>query len=180
MSKSVKVVQAVESAPVVAAKPVPAIESTINELTLVMTFSNGKTIEIDAGTLSTDIQKAAMMHGLKQKLADAAAISRNTDTGRSASIEDKFAAVEEVATRLKANGGWNKTREGGGQSGGLLLRALCELMPRKTREELVEWLAGKTDKERAALRASERVAAVIATYKTTDTELANSLLDELN
>lgn len=161
-------------------KSVPAIESTINELTLVMTFSNGKMIEIDAGALSEDIQRAAMMHGLKQKLADAAAISRNTDTGRSASIEDKFAAVDEVATRLKSNGGWNKIREGGGQSGGLLLRALCELMPRKTREELAEWLAGKTDKERAALRASERVAAVIATYKTADAELANSLLDELN
>lgn len=177
--KNAKSVPQTTTAAPVEVKKASTIESTITDLVLVLTFSNGKTIEIDANTLSPDIQKQAMMHGLKQKLADAAAISRNTETGRAASVEDKFAAVEEVANRLKANEGWNKVREGGGQSGGLLLRALCELMPRKTREELAEWLAGKTDKERAALRASETIAAKIATYKPVDAELADNLLAEL-
>ena len=147
-------------------------------LTLVMTFKDGKTIELNAGTLSEEIQRTAMMHGLKQKLGDAAAISRNAETGRAASIADKYNAVKEVADRLTTERQWNKTREGGSGGGSLLLRALCELQPRKTREQLSEWLATKTDKEKAALRASEAIAAKIASYKATDID-TESLLAEL-
>jgi hypothetical protein len=161
-------------------KKIPTIETTITELVLVLTFAHGKTIEIDASTLSKDIQNQAMMHGLKQKLVDAAAISRNPETGREAKIEDKFEAVEEVASRLKLDGGWNKQRAAGeGSGGGLLLRALCELYPRKTRDELREFVNSKSATERAALRATDKVAALILTYRASNAD-GDSLLDELN
>lgn len=134
---------------------------------LELTFSHGEKLTITAGQLSADLRAYALVHGLKQKLVDAAAISRNPDTGRSATIEDKYAAVREVYERLIA-GEWNKRREAGegGGTGGLLFAALVRLYAgRKTDEEIRAFLAGKSDKEQAALRASSRVAPIIQAIK---------------
>ena len=59
-----------------------------NEDTLVIEFAHGKRIEVRPSQLVGSVQEQAMFHGLKQKLVDAVAISRNPETGRSASIED--------------------------------------------------------------------------------------------
>lgn len=130
---------------------------------LELVFDNGKTLKITEAQLEHDMRAAAMIHGLKQKLVDAAAISRNTDTGRAASTDDKFAAVKEVYDRLLA-GQWNKGREGGGGSGngGLLYRALIRLYPAKTSDQIRTYLDGLDDKQQAALRKNPKVAAVIA------------------
>lgn len=142
-------------------KTIPTIAATINEQMLVLAFADGSNITMDAAQLSDEIRQQLMMHGLKQKLVDAAAISRNPDTGRSATVEDKFAAVDEIAQRLRA-GEWSKRREGSGEaSGGLLFRALCELYPNKTPETLREFIAGKSKEEQAALRATPKIAAII-------------------
>lgn len=139
-----------------------ALKAEINGTTLTITFAHGKSITVEAMELSEDIRMTALMHGLKQKLADAAAISRNTDTGKSASVEDKYRAVEAVAMRIRA-GEWNAKREGSGAvTGGLLLEALVRhYAGRKTVETLREWLATKSDKEKAALRATAPIAAHI-------------------
>ena len=109
----------------------PAIAAEVSDTTLTLTFSNGEVLTVDATSLSPDIQTAACLHGLKQKLVDAAAIARNTDTGASATLEDKFNAVREVFERITApDGTWNKQARAGGTStggSGLLLRALMEL-----------------------------------------------------
>lgn len=140
----------------------PAITATLDGAVLTLAFSNGEAVSVDADTLSDDVRGYAMLHGLKQKLVDAAAIARNPDTGRSATIDDKFASVYEVAERLKA-GAWNKTREGGEGTGGssLLARALVQ-MTGKTRAAIEEFLNGKTKEERTALRKNPKVAAIIA------------------
>lgn len=147
---------------------VPAIDATIelgalgmhNKLRL--TFSHGQVLEISDADLSPTIIAQAVMHGLKQKLVDAAAISRNTETGRAASVVDKFEAVKEVYDRLHA-GEWNKRREGGaGASGGLLFRALCRMYDgKKTADDIKAFLEAKTDAEKAALRKNSKVAAII-------------------
>ena len=160
----------------------PAIDATTNAdaLTVTLAFSNGQTLSIDATTLSGDIQAMATLHGLKQKLVDAAAISRNLDTGRSATIDDKFAAVKEVYDRLLA-GQWNKTREGGSVKGGLLFRALCILYADKTPEAIRAFLEKKTAAEKTALRNTAKIAAIIATFKEepTDGIDTDELLGEL-
>lgn len=128
-------------------------------------FSHGKQLQLQIGDLNEAILEQAVLHGLKQKLVDAAAISRDPETGRSATVEDKFEAVKAVFDRL-LSGQWNATREGGGQvKGGLLVEALCRLYPSKPREGLVEFVAAKTDKEKAALRKNPKVAAIIAQIK---------------
>jgi hypothetical protein len=135
--------------------------SPIQHSMLTIEFGNGQTIKIDTRALPPNILSQAIAHGLKQKLVDAAAISRDPATGRAASIDTKFHAVDEVATRLLA-GDWNKRREGGGAAGGLLFRALCAMYAgRKTPEQVKEFLDAKSDKEKAALRKNARVAKII-------------------
>ena len=142
-----------------------AISTEIVEGRLVMTFGNGESLSVDPATLSEEIRLAATLHGLKQKLGDAAAISRNPDTGRSASLDDKIAAVREVFDRITApDGTWNKVREGGDGSGngGLLFRALCNLYAgKRTPEQITAFLAAKSEGEKVILRRMEPVASEI-------------------
>jgi hypothetical protein len=144
----------------------PAISATIEGSVLSITSSDGHTIRLDAGSMTDDIRHAAMMHGFKQKLVDAAAISRNPDTGRSATTEDKMNAIREVAYRLSA-GEWNKRREGDGTANrGLLLSALVRLYAgRKTEDQLREWLSGKDEQAQADLRADPKIAPIILAIK---------------
>ena len=164
-------------------KRIPAINAEIVGETLRLVFANGETLELNSLTLTPAITRAAIMHGLKQKLVDAAAISRNPDTGRSATIEDKYEAVKTVYDRL-LSGLWNAPRgEGGAPSGGYLLQALCRLYPAKSVENLRAFLEGKTDKEKAALRKNPRVAEIIEAIKAEnakpDENAGEDLLSEL-
>lgn len=165
-------------------KNVPAIAAEVNTITgvLRLQFSNGDALALQLSELSDDIRQQATLHGLKQKLVDAGAISRNPSTGRSATVEDKIAAIHAVYDRLLA-GQWNKTREGG-VVGGLLFRALCRLHPTKTPEAILAFLAGKTDAEKTALRANAKVAAIITEIRAEAGVAGNidtdGMLDELN
>lgn len=169
-------------------KRIPAITATIvnNDAGhpggLALEFANGKTVSLIASQLTNAILEHAVWHGLKQKLVDAAAISCNPDTGRSATIDDKYQAVMEVYERL-ISGQWNKGRgEGSTGNGGLLFRALCLHYPAKTPEAIRAFLDKKTPKEQAALRTVPAIAAIIDTLKATtvDSDAATGMLDELN
>lgn len=130
---------------------------------LTLTFGTiGRTITIQTGDLHPSILTQALMHGLKQKLVDAAAIARNPETGRSATAQDKFDAVAVVYERLLA-GNWNAPREGG-ETGGLLLRALAQ-MTGKSVADLKPTYDDYTDEQKAALRKNPKVAAIIATLR---------------
>jgi hypothetical protein len=146
-------------------KRVPAIKATVvrndkdRAVALHLAFQGGTELALTADKLTQDILNEAVWHGLKQKLVDAAAISRDPETGRSATVADKMAAVTRVYDRL-LSGMWNEPREGGG-SGSLLFKALCRLNPAKSPEALREWLDGKTDEQKAALRKNPKIAAEI-------------------
>lgn len=164
-------------------KRIPAVSAETNAEagTLRLDFANGEAITLHISELSRAIIDQAILHGLKQKLVDAAAISRNPDTGRSATVADKFAAVYAVYQRLVA-GEWNAARgEGGTGSGGLLFRALCAVYADKDPAMLREWLAGKSRAEQAALRKNAKVAAAIAEIQAaSSTADADELLGELD
>ena len=148
---------------------------------LALECSNGKAAAVRLHDLTPEILAQAALHGLKQKLVDAAAISRNPDTGKPASPDDKWAAVMEVYSRITGPGAtWNKTREGGaGGSGGLLFRALVRLYPAKTADQLREYLDGKSDAEKTALRKNPKVATVIEEIRAETGKAANVDTDEL-
>lgn len=125
---------------------------------------DGKTLTIDPANFSADVRNYAMLHGFKQKIVDAAALSRDEATGRSASPMEKFAAMADVATQL-AEGDWNKRATGDGTAGvGLLVSALMRLTG-KDRAEIEPVVEGWTKEQQAAMRASAEVAPIIATIK---------------
>jgi len=146
------------------------IEARINEATgaLHLTFDNGERISLSVDELTPAMRTMAMLHGLKQKLVDAAAISRDPETGRSATTDDKYRAVKAVYDRLTGpNPSWNSVRgEGSGTgTGGLLFAALVRLYPAKTPDVLRDYLSGLTLAQQAALRKNPRVAPVIEEIK---------------
>lgn len=140
--------------------------SRVGDDELVFTFADGQELRIDAGKLTYDIRHEAVMHGLKQKIGDAAAIGRNPETGRSATLSDKYAAMRAVVERLQS-GSWNAERgEGGAPAGGLLFAALVRMYAgKKSEEDIRAFLAGKDDKQKAALRKNPRVAEIIEEIK---------------
>ena len=126
---------------------------------LVLTFADQTTATLSTQELSPEILSQALLHGLKQKLVDAAAIARNVDTGASATTADKKEAVMEIHTRL-LEGAWNKGRavsEGTNGKGSILLLALQRLQPKRDAAELAEWLKARTDAERAALAKNAKI-----------------------
>lgn len=129
--------------------------------TLVLTFGTGNTLEFQPSMTTPEIATMAMMHGFKQKLVDAAAISRNPDTGKSATFADKEAAVREVYDRL-VNGQWNKAREGGDGGMGLFVAALVRLYPAKGLDGVKAFLEPMSDEQITALKRNPKVAATMA------------------
>lgn len=123
-------------------------------------------LQVQLRDLTDAMVEMAALHGLKQKIVDAAALSRCPETGRSATAADKYNAMKEVLERVRA-GEWNKARGDGtgAGAGGLLFTALCRLYTAKTPDEIRTFLEGKTTAEQAALRKNPRVAAVIETIK---------------
>lgn len=140
--------------------------SRVGRDTLNFSFADGQELSITASGLLPEIRHEAVMHGLKQKIGDAAAIGRNPETGRSATLADKRAAMRAVIERLQA-GSWNAGRgEGGAPAGGLLFTALVRMYAgKKAEEDIHEFLAGKDDKQKAALRKNPRVAEIIEQIK---------------
>ena len=139
------------------------IEASIeNDGTLVLTFRHGEVLRLRPESLTPEIQRAAMIHGLKQKLVDAAAISRDTTTGRAATIATKYEAVREIFDRITGeNPSWNKPRAGGaGGQGGLLARAIARYknVPVEAAKAYLERL---TDAQKQALRVDPRIATII-------------------
>jgi hypothetical protein len=166
--------------------PALSVETDVENMALAITFASGNILSLTTGMLSVDIANHALLHGLKQKLVDAAAISRNPDTGRSATVDDKESAVREVFDRL-VSGQWNKGRaDGEGNTGGLLLSALCQLYPAKTTADLREWLGTKDAAQKKALRETPRIATIMAEIKAArakaddKTPDVDGMLDELN
>lgn len=145
--------------------------------------ATGDRINAAIDQIPAHLHSALALHGLKQKLIDAAAIARDPETGRSATVQDKWNALQAVWARLLA-GEWNAQRGDGTGTGGLLFKALCRMYPTKTAEAVREWLDKLDDKKKAALRLNPKVAAIIETIRAEQAKAgdidSDELLDELD
>lgn len=91
-------------------------------------------------------------HGAEQKIGD--------ETAGEEDVEDMILAVDDVCARL-GKGEWSARAEGGGMKGmSVLLKALIEFT-RKTPDEAKTFLAGRTQKEKLALREHPPIKAII-------------------
>jgi hypothetical protein len=115
---------------------------------LLWTFTDGHTLAFQPSRCTAAIGNQAMFHGFKQKIGDAAAMSRNTETGLPATVVEKREAMKAIVNQLY-NGDWNGPRER--EAGGDLADAIA-IVKKCERAKAVEWLKGKSEAEKRALR----------------------------
>lgn len=140
------------------------INSSIVGTTLTITLTGCPTIMIDLTALDEATRQAAALHGLKQKVCDAGALSRDTTTGKSATPMEKYEAMALVAESVLA-GVWNRKATGGSGGGeGLLIVALARITGQSLADVRAE-VGGWDDKTQAAMRADAAVAPMIAMVK---------------
>ena len=106
-----------------------AIVSVLHSEDGLITFNvvGAGAIPFNPSTLSDDVRNRAMVHGLVQKITDAAAISKSELTGDPATdAETKYQAMLAVADRLSA-GEWRAARgDGSAPVAGVIYRAFRE------------------------------------------------------
>lgn len=156
------------------------IETSAEAVTMI--WADGIVDKLEVSKLSADVLAAATENGLKQKLGDAAAISRDPITGRSATIQTKRERVRAVAQNL-LDGHWiAPTRSGNGGGDSIrrtLIDALLQLNPSLDRERVTAAITAKSHAEVLAMRAVPRVAEVIARLAGAGNVDADGMLDEL-
>lgn len=144
--------------------------------TLTFTVGNGAgSFTIEPAALSEDVRRRALIHGVVQKISDAAAIAKAelpTDPAEAAKV--KFEAMQSVATRL-VDGEWSKRNgEGAGPVAGLIYRAFAEWaanaakakkVDAPTDEQLRAVYDKKTRAEQLALRNVPAIAKIIERIK---------------
>jgi len=138
-----------------------------NETLITFNVEGQPTLSLVFANLSDDVRTRAMVHGLVQKVSDAAALPKNED-GSPASPADKHAAMEAVISRLM-EGEWNKRGEASGDSApaGLIRRAVIEWAVANGRTE-AKAIAFYESKDRAgqlALRKVPEIAAIMERIK---------------
>lgn len=120
-------------------------------------------IKMNVSELHPDITFRAMVHGLVQKVGDAAALSRDTQTGKAATPEEKFNAMKNVVDNI-IEGQWNAKRVGGSRTSTdteLLIRAIVEYKGLDA-EAVTERVKGLGLKDRKALMAAPGIREIIA------------------
>lgn len=105
----------------------------------------------------------AAVHGFGQRIPDAAAIARDTETGKSATPQEKYDAMAKLVAHYNSGTSeWSRVREAGeGNSGGLLLAALVKMSPTKSKDEIRTWMKSQTRTQLDAMRDTDRVKKVI-------------------
>jgi hypothetical protein len=125
----------------------------------------GKTM-LETGRLSRQNLYRAAIHGMIQRISDAAAISRDPETGKPATPAEKLAAMSALVEHYHSGTSeWSRVGVGGGPKGGFLFEALVRMYPAKTAEDIRTWLDGQSKSAQAALRANPKVAAIISTIR---------------
>lgn len=132
-----------------------------------------RTILLDMGKVSSANKVYAAFHGIKQRLVDAAALSRDTKTGKAASPMEKADAIAEIVEHLESGTEkWSRVATSAGAKGGFLFEALCAFNPTETPENIRKFLEGLTAQQQSALRDDDEVAPHIARIKREKAEKA--------
>lgn len=138
----------------------------------------------DIGVTVLEIGKAlacnehAMYHGYEQKVRDSAAIPRDTKTGRSASPQEKFDAMEAVVEQLH-QGLWNaRTSRESALNRQALFAAVAEVSQREV-EEVEAKFRDRQDEVLRTFLTRKDIAAVYARLTARDSGQADSLMAEL-
>lgn len=149
------------------AKSNSVITHSVSEDGTVITFhvKDAGDVVFDTTLAAASIIQQAAVHGLIQRVSDRAAIGRDPETGASASPEEKMEAMQSLVEHYESGSTEWSLVQSGGPKGGMLFKALVELYPAKTGDEIKVWLAGIDRKSQDAMRQSAAIAAKITEIK---------------
>ena len=147
-------------------------------------------LTLDLNSLSKEVLSRAALHGMKQRISDAAAIPRSLETGLSATPEEKFNAMKALVEHYSSGSSdWNRARAAGGGVGkdtsGQTIAAMKRVWPDKDPETLIAATMSKRGIERKAALAlyagTKQVLEAIALLKAERSSVsADSLLDDMS
>jgi hypothetical protein len=149
------------------AKKNAIVQVSLNDDLSAITFNvegQKSPIVIDMMNLNADVTRRATVHGIVQKVSDAAAL------GKDATPADKFNAMKAVADRIVGpEGEWNKRAEGSGEGNvpGIIRRAFVEFATSngKTEKAANDYYDGLDRKGQLALRKVAEIATIIDRIK---------------
>ncbi len=136
-------------------KKARVVQCTLDAGKVVFTVAGQVALVVNPSAMSEKNREYAMLHGIKQRVMDAAALERDTATGLSATPEQKYEAMKAIVDHLNSGAEeWNIRGQGRGPrvdaEFNMLLTAIAEVRGMET-EALREWLKKKTPSERLAL-----------------------------
>lgn len=107
------------------------VTHTLDEETNILTFTvrGVGSFPFDPMKAHENVQNRAAIHGFVQRIADGAALSRDTTTGQPASALDKFNAMKRIAEHYETGvDQWRLTAgDGAAREGSIVLRALAAI-----------------------------------------------------
>jgi hypothetical protein len=167
---------------------VVTMEQSGNDLTF--TVLGAGAIKLDMGKLNEAILTRAAIHGLKQRISDAAAIPCDPETGKPASPEEKFEAMARLVNHyMTGTADWNLVRAAGEprESGGKTLQAMMNVYGFASLDkarEVVQKTADKQgityEKAMATWRNSDKIAAELIRMKAENSSIdADELLKDI-
>lgn len=143
--------------------------------TLTFTVGDAGSFDIAIGDLPKELRNRALVHGLVQKISDAAAMPKSELTGDpKKDAKAKLDAMTAVRDRLVAGDWSRRAGEGAGPVAGLIFRAFSEFAenaakkakkPVPDAEKLRAFYDKKSRAEQLALRNIPEVAAIIDRMK---------------
>lgn len=151
----------------------------INALYVVLADSDAGTVTVRADGQDTVIRVAdlpdairmqAMVHGIKQKIGDAGAVTAG-DNGK-VDPNEKLRRVMDMAERI-GRGVWNERSVGGTSDDHVLIRALLIAYPAKTRDTIAAYVDGLKPAEKRALLAPQ--SPIAAQVQSVRSELATGV-----
>jgi hypothetical protein len=147
------------------AKDQVRISNEINMSVKQITFTNpAGSFVFHMERCSAEVMAHAAAFGLVRRISNAAAISRDEATGKSASDGEKLAAMREVAEYLETGTTeWTSRSTAGrvaGQDMALLVAAFMELRG-VDRASATAWAKAKSPDQRAALMLNERIKVIV-------------------
>lgn len=142
------------------AKSNSVITSKVEGQTLIFTVKDIGNLRLNFTDLSETVRERAMVHGMVQRISDAAAIARSAENGYKVSAQEKYDAMAElVAHYASGTSEWSRARgaPGIGADAALLVKCLAQIYDDRTLEQLKAWVAKRSKSERTALLMSEKI-----------------------
>ena len=135
--------------------------------------------KLDLNTTLEETRQTALYHGFTQKVQDKAAISRNPDTGGSASPKDKLAAMASLCEHLSGGGAWEmRAAAKASLNRAALFEALAEVTGRPADVISIKF-ADRPDEVLRTFLERKDIAAAYAARTAKDSGRADELLAEL-